>query len=62
MDILKEFDKLKKPKSLEEKKKFSEMRKRIKSMQKNAELYSLYFMNTMDGTEPEQAARDLGLI
>jgi hypothetical protein len=62
MNLLEQFDKLKKPECAEEKKKFREFRKLIKSMEENSKLYSLYFMNTMDGTEPEEAARDLGLI
>lgn len=62
MSIIKEFDKLKKPESKEERKKFSDFRKKLKSSKQNSIAYSEYLSLTLDGMEAEEAAREVGFI
>ena len=63
MDLIKEFDQVRKHiKTKEGKELAKEFRKHLKRHERTDQKYGTYFMDTMDGMPPEDSARDLGLI
>lgn len=62
MELLEEFDALRKHiKTKEGKELAKEFRKSLKRSERYAHKLDVYFANTLDGVEPEDAKFDLGL-